>query len=179
MTHSEIIESHHVLPVGLGPLFLIGHLALFNFDVIFLGQIAQRLRERELLKLHDEIDSAATLSATEALAHPFCLGDVEGWRPVVVEGTQTYIVGSAPFKAYEVTHHLHYVGGIKDSLDCSVVNLLHREYKITNKYRYYKYFFLSLRAETKRGRSYGSPTTTLLYNGNNQHYISRPEREAI
>ena len=131
ITHREIVESHHVLTVTLRLALGVGHFMLLDFDVIFPGEIAQGFVKRQLLQLHDEADRAPTLPAAEALAHPLGLRHIERRRTVVMERAQPYIIGPATFEGHEVTHHLHYVGGIEYTLAWRIVDFLHLACKIT------------------------------------------------
>lgn len=51
--------------------------------------------------------------------------------------TKAYIIGTPTFKRDEVAHDLHYIGGVKYSLNGSIVNLFHSEHKISKIEKYF------------------------------------------
>ena len=71
------------------------------------GQKAHRIREGEILLLHDEVDNAAAPLAAEAVVDLFVRRDGEGAGLLTVEGTEPEIAGTLPLKPHVPGNHIH------------------------------------------------------------------------
>ncbi len=74
MLHCKLVDTHHPLPRILLGTLGVGELTLLHLDMVFAGEILQRLPVAELLMLHYEVDRASPLAATEAFAYTFGAG---------------------------------------------------------------------------------------------------------
>ena len=70
-----------------------------------------------LLHLHDEVDSIATLAATEAFAHTTGRRDGKRGGRIVVEGTQSFVACTSTAKRDVIGDDIHYVGCVNDAVD--------------------------------------------------------------
>ena len=71
------------------------------------GQKAHRIREGEILLLHDEVDNAAAPLAAEAVVDLFVRRDGEGAGLLTVEGTQTKEIRALSGQLHIAAHHVH------------------------------------------------------------------------
>ena len=115
------VDDEQALALALLGTLLVGLLALLDFDMVFLGQIAQGIGVGELLVLHDEMHGRASLAAREALADVLRRRYHERRRAVVVERTQPLQVGTRPLQGHEVRHDIHDVCRIQNPIYCRSV----------------------------------------------------------
>ncbi len=116
MLHGKLVERQQCLTLTLLAALLVGQLMLLDFDMVFPGEIAQRLPVGHLLMLHDEVDRASPLAAAETLAYPLGRGNRERGGALIVKRAEADVIGPPALEAHEVRDHLHDVGGVDDSL---------------------------------------------------------------
>ena len=117
----ERLTLRHSLPLG------VGHLMLLNLNIVFAGEVAQRVPVGELLMLHDKIDGASPLSAAETLADTLGARHRKRRGALVVKRAEPHIVGPASAQVHEVAHHLHDVGSVDDTLYSLSVDSFHMQ----------------------------------------------------
>ena len=100
----KLVDDEEALAFGLCLLLFVGEFALLYFDVVLLGQVAQRFGVGQLFVLHDEVHRVASLSAGKTLAQTLGWRDVEGGSLVIVEGTETHVVHAPLAQGDEVGH---------------------------------------------------------------------------
>jgi hypothetical protein len=66
--------------------------------------------------LHQELDSIATDTTSEALEYFLAGGYGEGWRFLIVKRTESKVVGSSFLQFYEIAYNLHNINAGKDLL---------------------------------------------------------------
>ena len=71
--------------------------------------------------LHNEADGIASLAATEAMTHATCRRNIERRGLLVVERTQSLVVGPTASQRDKLRNYLNNVGCILNSFYCSVV----------------------------------------------------------
>ena len=91
----KFIKVEHPLTIGLLLTLLIVHLLFIDLDAILLAEPAYGFVEGHLLLFHQESDWRTAFAAGEAFADVLGRRNVERWRLVGMERTQTYIVNSA------------------------------------------------------------------------------------
>ena len=85
-----------------------------------------RVREGEVLDLHDEVDDAAALAAAEAVIDLLVLVDGEAGRLLAVEGAEAEQVRPAAFGEPDIgAHHVHNVVPVGQLLEERVGKLRH------------------------------------------------------
>ena len=92
--------QHPGAPAGLGVVFLLG-----QGHARAAGKEFHRLREAQVLDLHDEVDDPAALAAAEAVIDLLVRRDGEGRRLLAVEGAEAEHVGSALFPEPHIAGH--------------------------------------------------------------------------
>ena len=88
------------------------------FDIVFPGEIAQRLRIVAMLLLHYESHRRSGLSAPEAFVDAFRRGHIKGRCLLIMEGTAGHIARTAALKRHVITDNLFYFRGIEYEIDC-------------------------------------------------------------
>ncbi len=68
MPECKFIDRKKRRTLSLAFALLVGHLMLFDFNIIFPGEIAQSLLIRHLLMLHYKVHRTSALAATETFA---------------------------------------------------------------------------------------------------------------
>ena len=81
--------------------------------MIFLREVFQGFHIGQAFVFHHEVDGRTGLPASEAFVYPFCRGDVERRRLLVMERTARSIVGAASLQGDEVAYHIHNLCRIK------------------------------------------------------------------
>lgn len=99
-----------------------GDLTLLYLYMVLFGQPAERLRVREVLMLHDEVDGIPTLATTETLEYPLGRGNGEGGGFLIVERTQSQQVDPSSLQRNELGNDLGYLRRVKDPFYGGVVN---------------------------------------------------------
>ena len=70
-TVGPFVDDEHALAFASCLFFFVGQFAFLDFDVVFLGQVAQGVREGQLLMFHDEMHGVAAFPAGKTFAKPF------------------------------------------------------------------------------------------------------------
>ena len=91
----KFIKVEHALTIGLLLTLLIVHLLFLDLDAILLAEPANGFVEGHLLLFHQEGDWRTAFAAGEAFADVLGRRNVERWRLVGMERTQTDIVDAA------------------------------------------------------------------------------------
>ena len=86
------IGNHHTLPIVVAPLLLGGLFALLDSDAILLGHPFEGLGIGQLLVLHNEGHSIATLATSETLVESLGGRNYKRWGFLIVERTTSHIV---------------------------------------------------------------------------------------
>ena len=102
-----VVDDEQAFAQALGLLFLVGQFAFVDFDVVFLGQEAERVVVRQLFMLHDEVDHVAALPATEAFAQPFGGRHYERRGLFVVERAEALVVDTGAAKGDVFRHDVN------------------------------------------------------------------------
>ena len=97
-------------------------LLLYDFDMILLGQILERLGIGQVLVLHHERDGIAGLAACETLEDTFARGDCQRRALVLMEGTDTPPVSATALEGDKIADDLFNPGGSEDFVFGSAVN---------------------------------------------------------
>ena len=88
-----LVDDEHRLTLTLLLAFLVGHLAFLYLDVILGCKPAQSFGIGHLFMLHDKGHGVAALAAAEAVASATGRRNEEGGSALIVEGTETLVVG--------------------------------------------------------------------------------------
>ena len=136
VSEGEIVDSKHGLTVVLRAPFFGTLLFLDNLYIIFSGQIAERLGIGKLLDFHDEIHGRATFAATETLAYISGFIDRKRGCALAVKRAQSLIVGTGTPQLHEVAYNFDYIGGVKNSVYCLLINTGHRSESFMLDYDY-------------------------------------------
>ena len=113
----------------LGPRHLPGgEMLLRQFDLVFGGQLLDRLGKGEVVVLHDKGKDIAALTAAEAVIGASFRVDHEGGGFFGVEGADAFEVYTTALEGYNLADHRRDIGGFLDPLDNMVAGSCRRHY---------------------------------------------------
>ena len=92
-------------------------LFLYDFNVIFLGKISERLHIGHALMFHDKTYRRSRFSTTEALVDTFCRRYGKRRGLLIMERTACLIIGTPSLQSYKVPYNLLDPGRIYDLIN--------------------------------------------------------------
>ena len=93
-----------------------------NLDASAVGKVANGLRKREILPLHNVGEAVATFTAAKAVPHLRSRDDVKRRRLFAMKGAATPKLLTALLQLHSLLHQLHQIGGGTNAIFVLVTN---------------------------------------------------------